>query len=115
MCRPVDLIEVSAWGQPVGAVTLDSSVNYYVFEYDSKWQERGIELAPLNCDNDPKYVAFQMNREGKWGLAPADDITHAFNSAGKSMSQHLMSVNGRFKDISRRDQVRRQALWGARP
>ncbi|MBP6654895.1 MAG: HipA N-terminal domain-containing protein, partial [Propionivibrio sp.] len=47
MYRPVDLIEVRAWGATVGGVSIDPGLGYYVFEYDPKWQVRGIELAPL--------------------------------------------------------------------
>lgn len=48
MYRPVDVIEVLAWGKRVGAVTLDPGSGYYVFEYDPKWRAGGIELAPLH-------------------------------------------------------------------
>ena len=47
MYKPVNLIEVSIWGQRVGAVALDSRTNFYAFEYDRAWQRQGIELAPL--------------------------------------------------------------------
>lgn len=48
MYKPVDVVEVLAWGERVGAVTLDPSTQYYAFEYDPKWVSRGIELAPFN-------------------------------------------------------------------
>ncbi|MBS0614642.1 MAG: type II toxin-antitoxin system HipA family toxin, partial [Proteobacteria bacterium] len=47
MYRPVDVVEVRAWGERVGAVALDSRLGYYVFEYEPAWQARGIELSPL--------------------------------------------------------------------
>ncbi len=40
---------------------------------------------------------------GGWELAPAYDITHAYNPAGSWTHQHLMSVNGVFSGISRGD------------
>ncbi|MGL5632493.1 MAG: HipA N-terminal domain-containing protein, partial [Azovibrio sp.] len=47
MYRPVDRIEVFAWGMHAGTVRLDPGLGYYAFEYDPRWQERGLELAPL--------------------------------------------------------------------
>ncbi|TXT28989.1 MAG: hypothetical protein FD131_2771, partial [Rhodocyclaceae bacterium] len=38
-----------------------------------------------------------------WALAPAYDITFAHNPAGEWTNQHLMSVNGKFKNFSEDD------------
>ena len=43
---PVDVVEVRAWGQRVGAVALDPATGFYVFEYAPQWQASGVELAP---------------------------------------------------------------------
>ncbi|MBN9371945.1 type II toxin-antitoxin system HipA family toxin [Hydrogenophaga sp.] len=45
--RPVQAVEVRAWGKLVGAVALEPTKNYYAFIYDPSWVKRGIELAPL--------------------------------------------------------------------
>jgi serine/threonine-protein kinase HipA len=45
--RPVDLIEVRAWGERVGAVARDPRLGFYAFEYAPDFQRAGIELAPL--------------------------------------------------------------------
>jgi len=44
--EPVDLIEVRCWGTRVGAVALDPSSGFYVFEYDPRWSDKGVQLAP---------------------------------------------------------------------
>jgi serine/threonine-protein kinase HipA len=44
--RPVDVVEVRCWGSRVGAVALDESSGFYVFEYDRAWLANRIELAP---------------------------------------------------------------------
>jgi serine/threonine-protein kinase HipA len=53
-----------------------------------------------NCDDHSKNFSFLL-REGSttWRLAPAYDVTFAHNPAGEWTSQHLMSVNGKFKDF----------------
>jgi serine/threonine-protein kinase HipA len=47
MYRPVDIIEVRAWGKSVGAVALDPRSGFYAFEYAPDFRSTGIELAPL--------------------------------------------------------------------
>ena len=44
--EPVDVIEVKCWGERVGAIALDPSSGFYVFEYEPKWVARGLDLAP---------------------------------------------------------------------
>ncbi|MGO9872878.1 MAG: type II toxin-antitoxin system HipA family toxin [Acidimicrobiia bacterium] len=44
--EPVNLIEVRCWGTRVGAIALDPSSGFYVFEYDPKWSTTGVQLAP---------------------------------------------------------------------
>lgn len=56
-----------------------------------------------NCDDHTKHFAFRLRRGHPWELAPAYDVTHACNPQGERTYQHLMSVNGRFKDIARAD------------
>jgi serine/threonine-protein kinase HipA len=48
---PVDVVGVSAWGRDVGAVALDRSTGFYVFEYEDTWLDTGVELAPLHMPN----------------------------------------------------------------
>lgn len=47
MYKPVDVIEVVIWGHRVGAVSLNPASGFYAFEYEKKWVEQGIELAPF--------------------------------------------------------------------
>lgn len=44
-----------------------------------------------------------MDKTGEWHLAPAYDLTHSFNLAGEWTYQHLMSVNGKFRNINQSD------------
>jgi serine/threonine-protein kinase HipA len=56
-----------------------------------------------NCDDHSKNTSFLLRDGGGWELAPAYDLTHAFNPSGEWTYQHLMSVNGKFKGITRDD------------
>jgi serine/threonine-protein kinase HipA len=62
-----------------------------------------FNVAAANCDDHTKNHAFLMSPDGGWSLAPAYDVTHAFNPRGRWTFQHLMSVNGRFGGIGRSD------------
>lgn len=56
-----------------------------------------------NCDDHTKNFSFLLRKGGAWELAPAYDVTHAYNPTGKWTYQHLMSVNGKFDGITRAD------------
>ena len=56
-----------------------------------------------NCDDHTKNVSFLRRQDGAWELAPAYDVTHAYNPKGAWTYQHLTSVNGKFARITRRD------------
>lgn len=43
----VDIVEVRAWGNLVGALTRSADVNTYVFQYAPEWIRSGIELSPI--------------------------------------------------------------------
>jgi serine/threonine-protein kinase HipA len=63
-----------------------------------------FNVAAANCDDHPKNFSFLIRQgETKWQLAPAYDVTYAYNPSNKWVSQHLMSVNGKFQSITRSD------------
>ena len=62
-----------------------------------------FNVCAANCDDHTKNLSFLLPKSGKWKLSPAYDVTHAFNPKGEWTYQHLMSVNGRFRSITRDD------------
>jgi len=60
----------------------------------------------MNCDDHAKNFAFLMDRQGKWNLAPAFDVTFAYNSMNIWLKEHLMGIGGKFADISLQDMLR---------
>ena len=67
------------------------------------FRRMALNVMAANCDDHTKNLSFLMRENGNWELAPAYDVTHAFNPKGEWTFQHLMSVNGKFKDIRRSD------------
>ena len=56
-----------------------------------------------NCDDHTKNFAFLLKQGGKWELAPAYDLCHAYRPGSEWVSQHALSINGKRKDITRAD------------
>ena len=56
-----------------------------------------------NQDDHTKNIAFLMNRDGKWRLSPAFDVTYSHNPAGHWTNQHQMSINGKRDGFTRAD------------
>lgn len=56
-----------------------------------------------NQDDHTKNISFLMGKDGKWSLSPAYDMGFAYNPTGGWTSQHQMSVNGKFDNITRND------------
>jgi serine/threonine-protein kinase HipA len=56
-----------------------------------------------NQDDHTKNISFLMNSKGKWKLAPAYDVTYAYDPANIWMKAHQMSINGKNENIDRSD------------
>ena len=67
-----------------------------------------------NCDDHTKNFGFMLRQGAPWNLAPAYDVTHAYNPQGKWTYQHLMSVNQKFRDITRDDFIAVADRFGIR-
>ncbi len=77
-------IQVSIWGNKVGAVAFDPQVNSYVFEYYPGWAQRGIELAPLRMPMRGRRFTFpELARATFQGLPGmlADALPDRFGNA----------------------------------
>lgn len=64
------------------------------------FRRMAFNVAARNCDDHTKNFGFILRQGARWELAPAYDVTHAYNPKGEWTSQHLLSVNGKFDDIS---------------
>ncbi len=54
-----------------------------------------FNIVARNQDDHVKNIAFLMNRDGAWSLAPAYDVSYNHNPDGAWTSAHQMSVNGK--------------------
>ena len=56
-----------------------------------------------NCDDHTKNFAFRLRQGHPWELTPAYDVTFAHSPTSQWTAQHLLSVNGKFKDFTEDD------------
>lgn len=60
------------------------------------FQRMAFNVIARNNDDHTKNLAFLMDEEGAWRLAPAFDVTYAYNPAARAWTkQHQMLVNGK--------------------
>ena len=78
------------------------------------FRRMAFNVMARNCDDHTKNFGFRLKQGGLWELAPAYDMTHAFNPQGEWTYQHLMSVNGRFSGITRKDLLTEAERFGVR-
>ena len=56
-----------------------------------------------NCDDHTKNFSFILKKGGRWELAPAYDICHAYRPGSDWVSRHSLSINGKRENITRED------------
>lgn len=78
------------------------------------YRRMAFNVMAKNCDDHTKNFAFRLKQGEPWELAPAYDVTHAYNPKGEWTYQHLMSVNGKFSAITRADLLLEAERFGVR-
>lgn len=59
-----------------------------------------FNVLAINQDDHVKNISFLMDREGKWSLSPAYDLTFSYNPNNKWLRQHQMSINNKLDNIT---------------
>jgi serine/threonine-protein kinase HipA len=54
-----------------------------------------FNVVARNQDDHVKNIAFLMDQQGEWSLAPAFDLTYAYNPEGNWTKQHKITINGK--------------------
>ena len=54
-----------------------------------------FNICARNQDDHAKNIGFLMNKRGVWTLAPAFDMTYAYNPQGAWTGSHQMTFNGK--------------------
>ena len=70
---------------------------------EQQYRRMVFNIIARNQDDHVKNIAFLMNKQGQWRLAPAFDLIYSYNPAGDWTSQHQMSMNGKRDHFSDED------------
>lgn len=62
---------------------------------EQQFRRMAFNIVARNQDDRVKNIAFLMDRQGRWSLAPAFDVTHSYNPSGAWTSTHQMTLNGK--------------------
>ena len=54
-----------------------------------------FNIVARNQDDHVKNIAFLMDRQGQWSLAPAYDVIWSYNPSGEWTAAHQMTLNGK--------------------
>ena len=90
----VTLAYVNIWGHRAGIVMWNENTQSAVFEYDPAFERLGLDLS---------NISVLMDKNGIWRLSPAYDVSWSYNPKGMWTSQHQMSINNKWTDITMDD------------
>ncbi|MBL8393467.1 MAG: type II toxin-antitoxin system HipA family toxin [Candidatus Accumulibacter sp.] len=70
---------------------------------EEQFRRMVFNIVARNQDDHVKNIAFLMDRQGRWALAPAFDVTYSYNPSGTWTSTHQMTLNGKRDGFTRED------------
>jgi serine/threonine-protein kinase HipA len=62
---------------------------------EQQFRRMVFNIVARNQDDHVKNIAFLMDKQGHWSLAPAFDLTYGYNPNGAWTAQHQMTLNGK--------------------
>lgn len=70
---------------------------------EEQFRRMVFNIVARNQDDHVKNIAFLMDKQGRWSLAPAFDVTYSYNPSGAWTSAHQMTLNGKRDDFTLED------------
>ena len=70
---------------------------------DQQFRRMAFNIIARNQDDHVKNIAFLMNQQGQWSLAPAFDMTYSYNPQGARTTTHQMTMNGKRDGFTLKD------------
>lgn len=72
-------------------------------EIEQLYRRMVFNIMTRNQDDHVKNISFLMDKQGKWSLAPAYDITYSYDKTNRWLAKHQMSVNGKIDNFTMDD------------
>ena len=77
-----------------------------VSRQNEQFRRLAFNVMACNVDDHTKNFAFMMDREGRWDITPAYDLTFSVDcSAPAYCNRHTMTVNGKDERITKEDLI----------
>jgi len=72
------------------------NLNLSIREKEEAFRRMVFNVLSYNCDDHTKNFSFLMDSNGRWSLAPAYDLTHAYNERNPNAwtKEHNLLING---------------------
>ncbi|MFA5192859.1 MAG: HipA domain-containing protein [Verrucomicrobiia bacterium] len=70
---------------------------------EEQFRRMAFNIVARNQDDHVKNIAFLMDKQGCWSLAPAFDMTYSYNPSGTWTATHQMTLNGKRNGFTRED------------
>jgi serine/threonine-protein kinase HipA len=64
-------------------------------DIEQQFRRMVFNVVARNQDDHVKNIAFLMDKQGTWSLAPAFDVTYSYQPTGHWTSTHQMTLNGK--------------------
>lgn len=64
-------------------------------DIEQMYRRAVFNICARNQDDHTKNIGFLMDKRGNWSLAPAFDVTYAYNPDGRWTGTHQMTFNGK--------------------
>ena len=80
-----------------------NELNLSMKEIEQFYKRMVFNVVAVNQDDHVKNVSFIMDRNGKWKLSPAYDITFSYNPTNKWLRAHQMTINQKNTGINLAD------------
>ncbi len=71
--------------------------------FEQQFRRMIFNVIARNQDDHVKNFSFLMDRQGKWSISPAYDLTFQYSPGGKWTNEHQTSINGKFDHFVRED------------
>ncbi len=81
-------------------------------EIEQFYRRMVFNCLAVNQDDHVKNISFIMDRNGKWMLSPAYDITFSYDPSNKWLRAHQMTINGKTTEIKKTDLFEAGARMG---
>ncbi len=62
---------------------------------EEQFRRMVFNIVARNQDDHVKNIAFLMDKQGRWSLAPAFDVSYSYNPRGAWTATHQMTLNGK--------------------